>query len=480
MGSEIIEEQISAYLDGELDVDARALVDAELARSVELRAVRDRLHAVRDAVAGLPRVTPPAALAEKISTAVREAPPPVRSPAPPRSRAWKKQWFSFASAAALLVIVGLVTLVIHDEPGLPSATERPANGSSSYKADSAGRGAEPAMKEQKHAPRAKSEAVPQSVRKKRATAQKRIQGKSSATASAKSSALLAPSARPPARDVQRARRETANVSEFAGIVLQETVVSGESQRGGRFDGLALKDIPAWQSAEAERRLAEAMKELEFELDQWEKLRAKAETQREQVDRFETKDYEETKQAGAVSAGKQEKREVRVVFTFKEPLILEVANVAAAQQALQRLVQGHGGRARALPVVRALLARKSAKSKSLAAGAIAERGRQDAVQSAAAQASSGPSDDASHQFEVLIPVDQFHTFREQARALTKPSEALQKQRGRRRAQFSETQAPTKSLETGKAQSRELWRDTPLVKLIITLRTPAETSRPAERK
>ena len=69
MGSEIIEEQLSAYLDGELDADARARVDAELAHSDELRAVRDRLHAVRDAVAGLPRVTPPAALAEKISTA---------------------------------------------------------------------------------------------------------------------------------------------------------------------------------------------------------------------------------------------------------------------------------------------------------------------------------------------------------------------------------------------------------------------------
>jgi anti-sigma factor RsiW len=56
---ELPEDALSAYLDGELDHEARAAVEARLAGSAEWRGILDEVRAARDLVRALPVVEPP-------------------------------------------------------------------------------------------------------------------------------------------------------------------------------------------------------------------------------------------------------------------------------------------------------------------------------------------------------------------------------------------------------------------------------------
>ena len=53
------EDLLSAYVDGELDADTRAAVDARLAQSSDWRAVLEEIRGAKDAVRGLPAVDLP-------------------------------------------------------------------------------------------------------------------------------------------------------------------------------------------------------------------------------------------------------------------------------------------------------------------------------------------------------------------------------------------------------------------------------------
>jgi anti-sigma factor RsiW len=58
-GRPIEEDALSAYLDDELDADARAAVDARLAASAEWRAILDELRETRAALRAMPAVDGP-------------------------------------------------------------------------------------------------------------------------------------------------------------------------------------------------------------------------------------------------------------------------------------------------------------------------------------------------------------------------------------------------------------------------------------
>ncbi|HZP31409.1 MAG TPA: zf-HC2 domain-containing protein [Acidimicrobiia bacterium] len=65
-GSELPEDALSAYLDGELTADARAEVEARLAGSAEWRSILDEVRAARAALRALPVVDPPAGFFERL------------------------------------------------------------------------------------------------------------------------------------------------------------------------------------------------------------------------------------------------------------------------------------------------------------------------------------------------------------------------------------------------------------------------------
>jgi len=69
---ELPEDALSAYLDGELGVDARAAVEARLETSAEWRAVLADVRAARDAVRGLSPAEAPDGFWERVFETVRE------------------------------------------------------------------------------------------------------------------------------------------------------------------------------------------------------------------------------------------------------------------------------------------------------------------------------------------------------------------------------------------------------------------------
>jgi len=66
--------QLSAYLDGELDTEARAQLEARLADSPEWRAELDDVQVARDAVRSLAPREAPAGFWERVTAAVEAAP----------------------------------------------------------------------------------------------------------------------------------------------------------------------------------------------------------------------------------------------------------------------------------------------------------------------------------------------------------------------------------------------------------------------
>jgi anti-sigma factor RsiW len=100
------EDLLSGYLDGELDADDRALVDARLDESVEWREVLEELRETREFLRGLPvREAPPGFIDGLLQS---DDPAPVQLDANRRRRTRIAGWVAGAAAAAAIVAVVLV------------------------------------------------------------------------------------------------------------------------------------------------------------------------------------------------------------------------------------------------------------------------------------------------------------------------------------------------------------------------------------
>ena len=100
------EDLLSAYLDGELDADDRALVEGRLEASAEWREVLEELRETRELLRGLPvREAPPGFIDGLLESG---DPAPVRLDAKRRRRTRIAAWVAGAAAAAAIVAVVLV------------------------------------------------------------------------------------------------------------------------------------------------------------------------------------------------------------------------------------------------------------------------------------------------------------------------------------------------------------------------------------
>ena len=70
--SEPVEELLQAYLDGELEAEARADLERRVMSEPALKDELDRLSFARDAVTGLPRAEAPPDLADEVLRRVQE------------------------------------------------------------------------------------------------------------------------------------------------------------------------------------------------------------------------------------------------------------------------------------------------------------------------------------------------------------------------------------------------------------------------
>ena len=113
------DDRLSAYLDGELDVGEREVVDGYLAASSEWRAERDEIAYARDALRGLPTREAPTGFWEG-----------VLSPELTRTRAKRRsRWPRIAAAASGVAVAAVViaSLVIPSPdrvtPRVPALTD---------------------------------------------------------------------------------------------------------------------------------------------------------------------------------------------------------------------------------------------------------------------------------------------------------------------------------------------------------------------
>jgi anti-sigma factor RsiW len=112
---------LSAYVDGELDADTHAAVEARLGRSPAWRAVLAEIQAAKAAVRALPAVDLPAEAWDQLLARVAQD-EPVAVPPPPPSVAWSRTWLdrfrerpvrwagAMAGAAAAAVVVAALIL----------------------------------------------------------------------------------------------------------------------------------------------------------------------------------------------------------------------------------------------------------------------------------------------------------------------------------------------------------------------------------
>jgi negative regulator of sigma E activity len=127
-------ELISAYLDGELPADERALVEAELAVSPAARQLHDELRALRGELQALPRTAASAGFADRVvaaALAAKQAPakrpasesPVTSAPITPASRPAKRHWLpgTLVGVAALAAAVMLAVWI----GGGPSGDHQP-------------------------------------------------------------------------------------------------------------------------------------------------------------------------------------------------------------------------------------------------------------------------------------------------------------------------------------------------------------------
>ena len=116
------EDLLSAYVDGELDAETRAAVDARLAQSSGWRAVLDEIRGAKDAVRGLPAVDLQASEWDRLLARVALDEPAPTAPPPPPAYAWPRTWrdrfrdrpvrwtAAIAGGAAAAVVVAALVL----------------------------------------------------------------------------------------------------------------------------------------------------------------------------------------------------------------------------------------------------------------------------------------------------------------------------------------------------------------------------------
>ena len=115
-------EQLSAYLDGELDEAERRRVEAGLAASPEARAQLEALRTARDALATLPRPTAPAELRERVRRQIERA-SLLESSAPRPTRILRLARWTLAAAAVVLAAVVLRWSLEARRPARPVAVQ---------------------------------------------------------------------------------------------------------------------------------------------------------------------------------------------------------------------------------------------------------------------------------------------------------------------------------------------------------------------
>jgi anti-sigma factor RsiW len=117
-GSELSEDLLSAFVDGELDDAMRAAVDARLAESDEWRAVLDDVTAARDAIRSLPLRDAPPEFWQRILAS--DDPAPAQGggaavadldAARTKRRSTTVRFAAFAASAAAAIVILAVALV---------------------------------------------------------------------------------------------------------------------------------------------------------------------------------------------------------------------------------------------------------------------------------------------------------------------------------------------------------------------------------
>jgi hypothetical protein len=100
MNHEDAREQLSAYLDGELDAAARGALEARLAEDAELRAELDGLRRTVELVQSLPQRPAPAGFADRVVAVLENS--------APRPHGWVRRWGPVVLAAAACLVIGLL------------------------------------------------------------------------------------------------------------------------------------------------------------------------------------------------------------------------------------------------------------------------------------------------------------------------------------------------------------------------------------
>jgi anti-sigma factor RsiW len=109
------EAELNAYLDGELDAEARTEVEAWLADNPDEAARLEALRGDRDALAGIHADILREPVPENMRALVSNAPPPVDAPRAPRSDHWMR-----AAASVVLLLVGAAAGWIAHGSAVPS------------------------------------------------------------------------------------------------------------------------------------------------------------------------------------------------------------------------------------------------------------------------------------------------------------------------------------------------------------------------
>jgi anti-sigma factor RsiW len=129
------EEQLSAYVDGELDARARATVQSHLTECEACSALVDELRQTKSMLAALPRQESPRSFALGPQYAV------------PRRAALRPSRFGFAPVAALTVLLALLFVDAADFSRTSSSDDSAAGGASTADLPTAARQAESAEKD---------------------------------------------------------------------------------------------------------------------------------------------------------------------------------------------------------------------------------------------------------------------------------------------------------------------------------------------
>ena len=105
-------DELSAYLDGELDAQARAAVEALLADSEPARRLLADLRAVAGGLRGLPRAAAPASLAENVIRGIRSLRvAEAQAPVAPRRHGSERPWRALRLATGLLATAAAFVMI---------------------------------------------------------------------------------------------------------------------------------------------------------------------------------------------------------------------------------------------------------------------------------------------------------------------------------------------------------------------------------